>query len=429
MESVRRRGACRWGGRVSRGRHLAEERDDQMNQGSSTSQLESRITSRRFVGATAFTVIGLVLCFVVFVGKPATQPTELPEPRRPLVSVVVATPSDHAISVRTQGTVEPLREVGLVAQVSGKVESVSDQFLEGKFFREGDILLELEKADYEFAIARARAQEAAAAQRVAEERGRNLQAQREWRDLGASEANDLFLRKPQLRAAEAALVAAQADVAAAELALARTTVRAPFDGRLERKVVDLGQFVAPGTVLAQVYATDRVEVHLPISDSQLALLDLPMFETESDRYPAVTLSASVGGERWSWDGQISRIQASIDRNSRVTYAIAEVKNPFAGGAEGRPPLIPGLFVQATVNGKPIEQTVELPATALRGDNTILWVNDNSRLERLTVELVRRDLDRVWVRGIAAGFQVVAEQSSLLAAGAAVEIVGAQNDRG
>ena len=113
------------------------------------------------------------------------------------------------------------------------MESVSDRFLDGRFFKVGDILLQLEQADYEFAIARARAQEAAAAQRVAEERGRNLQAQREWRELGTSEANDLFLRKPQLRAAEASLAAAQADVAAAELALERTTVRAPFDGRLE----------------------------------------------------------------------------------------------------------------------------------------------------------------------------------------------------
>ena len=91
-------------------------------------------------------------------------------------------------------------------------------------FQQGIFCWSSEKADYEFAIARARAQEAASAQRVAEERGRNLQAQREWRDLGTTEANDLFLRKPQLRAAEASLAAAQADVAAAELALERTTV-------------------------------------------------------------------------------------------------------------------------------------------------------------------------------------------------------------
>ena len=389
----------------------------------------SRFTRRRMLGSAAFTAVGLVVCFLVLVGKPATQPTQFPEPRRPLVDVIVAAPSDHSISVRTQGTVEPVRRVGLVAQVSGKVESVSDRFLDGRFFSAGDILLELEKADYEFAIARARAQEAASAQRVAEERGRNLQAQREWRDLGTTEANDLFLRKPQLRAAEASLAAAQADVAAAELALERTTVRAPFDGRLEKKSVDLGQFVAPGTVLAQIYATDRVEVHLPISDSQLALLELPLFETAVETYPEVTLSARFGGERWQWQGQIARVEASIDRDSRVTFAIAEVANPFGHTDSQRPPLTPGLFVEASITGKPIQQSVELPATALRGDNTVLLVNENSRLERFPVELLRREQDRVWVRGIEAGSHVVAEQSSLLAAGAAIEVASMRSSDG
>ena len=389
----------------------------------------SRFTRRRLFGSAAFTVAGLAFCFLVLVGKPATQPTQFPEPRRPLVDIITALPSDHSITVRTQGTVEPVRRVGLVAQVSGKVEAVSELFLDGRFFKAGDTLLELEKADYEFAIARALAQEAAAAQRVAEERGRNLQAQREWRDLGTAEANDLFLRKPQLHAAEASLAAAQADVAAAELSLDRTTVRAPFDGRIESKSVDIGQFVAPGTVLAQIYATDRVEVHLPISESQLALLELPLFETAATAYPEVTLSARFGGERWQWQGQISRVEASIDRDSRVTFAIAEVSNPFGESNSERPPLTPGLFVEASIAGKPIQQSVELPATALRGDNTVLLVNENSRLDRLPVELLRRERDRVWVRGIAAGQSVVAEQSSLLAAGAAIEVAGVRDGNG
>lgn len=389
----------------------------------------SRFSRRRLLGSAVFTTAGLTVCFLVLVGKPQTQPTQFPEPRRPLVDVILAAPAEHSISVRTQGTVEPVRRVGLVAQVSGKVEAVSDWFLDGRFFKAGDILLELEKADYEFAIARARAQEAAAAQRVAEERGRNLQAQREWRDLGTSEANDLFLRKPQLRAAEASLAAAQADVAAAELALERTTVRAPFDGRLEKKSVDLGQFVAPGSVLAQIYAIDRVEVHLPISDSQLALLELPLFEAAVETYPEVTLSARFGGERWYWQGKIARVEASIDRDSRVTFAIAEVNEPFGDNGTQRPPLTPGLFVEASISGKPIQQSVELPATALRGDNTVLLVNENSRLERLPIELLRREQDRVWVRGIDAGMQVVAEQSSVLAAGAAIEVAETRTPSG
>ncbi len=107
----------------------------------------SRFSRRRLLGSAAFTTAGLAVCFLVLVGKPQTQPTQFPEPRRPLVDVILAAPADHSISVRTQGTVEPVRRVGLVAQVSGKVESVSDRFLGGRFFRAGDILLQLEQAD------------------------------------------------------------------------------------------------------------------------------------------------------------------------------------------------------------------------------------------------------------------------------------------
>ena len=381
----------------------------------------ARFARRRLVGSVAFTITGLVICFWVLVGKPETESSQQLEPRRPLVNVMIAVPAEHAIWVRTQGTVEPVTRVSLISQVSGKVETVSDAFLAGKFFKQGDALLQLEKADYDFAISRATAQEAAAAQRLAEERGRNLQAKREWRDLGSSDANDLFLREPQLYAAETALEAARADVAAAQLALARTTVKAPFDGRLEKKSVDVGQFVAPGAVLAQIYATDRVEVLLPISESQLALLDLPLFETSIDTYPDVTLTARFGGESWQWQGQITRVQASIDRGSRATFAIAEVNDPFSERVEGRPPLIPGLFVEAKIRGKPIQQSIELPATALRGDNTVLRLETGDRLERLPVELLRREQERVWVRGIAAGERIVLEQSSLLSSGTAVEV--------
>ena len=160
---------------------------------------------------------------------------------------------------------------------------------------------------------------------------------------------------------------------------------------------------------------------MPISDSQLALLELPLFDTASEAYPEVVLSARFGGERWQWQGQIARVEASIDRDSRVTFAIAEVSDPFVSSGSRRPPLTPGLFVEASISGKPIQQAVELPATALRGDNTVLWVNENSRLERLSVELLRREQDRVWVRGVAAGVQIVAEQSSLLASGSAIEV--------
>lgn len=379
-----------------------------------------RLTLRKFFIAALITGGGLLLAGLVLTGKSKPVANVTPEPLRPVVSILHAQPSAISLAVNTQGTVEARRRISLVAEVSGKVEKVSQQFEEGAFFNEGDILLRLEQADYEFAIARAQSQVAAAEQRLAEERGRNRQAKREWRELGTVEANALFLRQPQMKAAEAALLAAKADVSAAELALTRTEIRAPFSGRIETKRVDLGQYIAPGTAVAEIYATDIVDVALPLNDSQLAALKLPM-NANVDLGSPVTLSTDFGGREWQWQAKIRRVQAVVDRQSRTVNAIAEVLEPFESQASGRPPLTPGMFVRAEIPTPPMPNLVQLPASALRSDNTVLLVGDGDKLIRQSVIVQRRTEEWAWVAGLKEGSRIVRAQTGLLIAGLKVEV--------
>ncbi len=370
--------------------------------------------------------VGLGLAWLLLTGKPKPQPEAPAEPLRPVVAVTVAQPSAQVLEITTQGTVEPLRRINVVAQVAGKVASVAPAFEAGRFFSVGDILLQIEQADYQFAIARARSSVAAAQQRLAEERGRNRQAKREWRDLGTDEANSLFLREPQMASAEAALEAAEADLAAANLALERTTLRAPFDGRVETKRVDVGGYVAPGAVLGEIYATDVVQVRLPLTDRQLTGVGLSMHADATLAHPIV-LTARFGEEEWQWRAVIRRLEAVVDRQSRVVRAIAEVEQPFhastddTGGVDGRPPLTPGMFVQAAIPGRAQLDVVVLPAAALRADNSVLCVDTNDRLRRQPVQVLQRTNDRAWVRGLATGDRVVSEQSGVLVSGMLVTV--------
>ena len=218
----------------------------------------ARLSLRKLAIAALATFIGLVATWVVLTAKAEPQAGAPPERPAPMVEVMTAAPAEHQLRVRTQGTIRAKTQVELAAQVAGKVINVSQNFADGGFFQAGDTLLTIERDDYEFALARTEAALAQAEQRLAEERGRSRQAEREWRELGSTEANDLFLRKPQLRAAELSVSAAQADVAASKLALDRTIVRAPFDGRVLQKRADVGQFVGNGTPLAQVYAIEAL---------------------------------------------------------------------------------------------------------------------------------------------------------------------------
>ncbi|MDG1827589.1 MAG: efflux RND transporter periplasmic adaptor subunit [Luminiphilus sp.] len=381
-----------------------------------------RLTVKKFLIAALLTGSGLLVSGLVLTGKPAPVANVPPEPLRPVVSVLRAQPSEISLAVNTQGTVEARRRINLVAEVAGKVSTVSERFEEGAFFDQGDVLLQLEQADYEFAIARAQSQVAAAEQRLAEERGRNRQAKREWRELGTVEANALFLRQPQMKAAEAALKASVADLSAAQLALSRTEIRAPFSGRIESKRADLGQYIAPGAAVAEIYATDIVDVALPLNDSQLAALKLPMNANVALGIPVI-LSTAFGGRQWQWQAQIRRVQAVVDRQSRTVNAIAEVLQPFESEISGRPPLTPGMFVRAEIPTPPIPNLVQLPASALRSDNTVLVVGTGEKLVRQPVAVQRRTEQWAWVSGLTEGSRIVRAQTGLLVVGLTVEVAG------
>lgn len=388
----------------------------------------SRNWRRQAASTLLVLVVGLGLAYLLLVGKPRPEPRPAPELAPPVVDVISARPARRSIAAHTQGTVRPLRQVSVVSRVAGRVESVAENFAEGGFFRADQELVKVEDVDYGFAIARAESQVAAARQLVAEERGRALQAKREWRDLGSKAANALFLREPQLAAAEASLAAAEADLAAARLDFRRTRISLPFNGRISRKQVDVGQYVTPGTVVAEVYSTDAVQVRLPITDRQVALLDLPLtYQDENDGQdgtePAtvpVTLEARFGNRPWQWQGNIVRTDASIDVDSRVVYAVAEVREPFArqSGSE-RPPLSPGLFVQATIAGRELPQVTLLPRSALRSDDTVLLVDSSERTVARAVRVLQGNPRQVWVQGLGRGDRVVVREPAALSAGTRV----------
>ena len=360
-------------------------------------------------------IIGVAMISALALLKPKTQ--REPRAAKPLlvVEVIVASPAPLKVSISSQGTVAPKRQIDLVSQVSGKIVAVADNYANGGFFQAEGKLVQIEAADYEFAVVRAKAQVARAEEQVALEQGRSRQAKREWRDLGDKTANKLFLRQPQLNAAKASLDSAQADLQKAELDLARTDISAPFQGRIRNTVVDLGQYVRPGERVAKVYSTDVVEVRLPLSDREAMLVNLPVnFEdSQAVNYPAVTLRSRVGDISYEWLGKIVRTDASIDVQSRMTFAVAEVRNPFkADIGDDRPPLNIGLFVEADIEGRVIENALRLPKELVYRGREVLVLNDDNQINFQTISVLRSNATSVVAVGIAAGTRIVATRISL-----------------
>ncbi|MFL0796298.1 MAG: efflux RND transporter periplasmic adaptor subunit [Cellvibrionaceae bacterium] len=359
---------------------------------------------------SAFLVIllGLVLAVMVVILKPRPKPKALMEPSYPVVRVLPARYSDAPVWVKSQGSVKPKREIDVVAQVSGRVVSVSEQFAEGGLFTADQALLAIDPRDYQYALLRAQSQVKDAEKTVAEEKARARQAKREWRDLGSVEANDLFLRKPQLAAAQARLEAARADRDQAKLNVARTRVNVPFQGRVLNTAVNLGQFVNMGSKVARVYSTDVAEIRLPLSDSEAMLVGLPI---QGDEALPVELIATVAGEKRTWQARLVRGDTSMDTQTRQFFVVAEVESPVAKG------LPMGLFVEARIQGRKLQDIVTLPRTALYQRDKVLRIGAEETLQALQVQVLAINEKHIQIRGaIQPGDKVVARVTNNLIPG-------------
>lgn len=337
-------------------------------------------------------IVGVLGVTSVIALKPEAEKTE--EPRSGLN--VFAEPireESLTLSVEAQGEVRPKREIVVAPQISGRVSFVSPDFTDGGFITRGQVLVRLEAADYELGVVRARSAVAGARQRLARERAESELALQDLEDLGLTDVSPLARREPQLAEAQAALDAAEAQLMEAELALSRTAVIAPFDGRVRERTVDIGQFTGAGQTLGRIFATDAVEVALPLKDADLGLLGLPIAFAADDRQPGprVTFSAVVAGQTRSWQGEVVRTGAAINSQTRQISVFAELRDPFGEGADEGVPMAPGLFVNARIEGETLDRVLVAPRAALRGEDR-LFIGDPStgRLSIRTADIVFTD---------------------------------------
>ena len=345
--------------------------------------INANVPKKNFVGRLiAFLIpIGIILFFVfAFIGLKSMKPEPKIKKRRSPVLAVMATQAvldTVQLSVTVQGETRPRTEIDLVPEVAGKITHVSSKFIGGGLFKKGDILYRIEDADYQVAIVRADAAVARAQQVLVRERAESEIARQDWADLGQGTASDLTLRKPQLLEAQANLQSAQADLDNARLRQARTAVKAPFNGRVREKFADLGQYVGPGARLGRIFSTDVAEIRLALNDADLARLDLPIAYVAKSRKsaPKVRLSTIVAGQLREWDGHIMRTDSTYDTQTRSLYAIAEVRDPYGkGAAKGGYPLAPGLFVDAQIVGKTLQDVIVIPRDGLRPENKVYVVD-------------------------------------------------------
>ena len=337
-----------------------------------------------------------------------TAPVEKIQERVERLEVITAKKMDVFPTVNTQAVVESSLNINIKSQVSGQVVYTSPRFESGGIFDTGEVIMRIDPSDYELALIQAEVNVAKAQQTLSVELEQTDLAKIDWEKYGQGEATDLVLRIPQLREAEAGLKGAQANYDTQRIRLERTAIKAPFPLMIDQKQVDLGQIVSVNQDLVKVFGTEEAEIRMPLSQKQLDLLNvrnvgiLPEEKVLNVKVRDLTREDGV-----VWDAQILRLDGSVDRKSRVYYAVATIYDPINIKYEKEtPPLLPCVFVNLEFFGPKISNVFKVPAMAMRDDDNIFIYADNKLITK-RVEILDRDQSFITIKsGINEGDYIV-----------------------
>ncbi len=387
-------------------------------------------------------VIGAVVLATFLVSLAPEPERRVPPSQIPYVETARIVAGSGSIPVYGAGTVRPSAEIDVAPQVGGRVVWVDPGFVSGGRVAAGQTLFRIEEADYQY---RVREAEAAVADRKvafleAQEDAAIAQSEyerysgRPGAAASLGPASRLTLREPQLEAAEAALKREEARLAEAKLALARTRIKAPFNGFVREESVALGQLAAPGEPVGRLFAADAVEVVVSLSDADAALI--PGLWATAERAVAARVIADYGGVDYIWQGHVDRAEASLDEGTRTIDVIVRVPDPFtagepleaAGGLLSHPPLLVGKFAEVAIEGLAPSDYFQVRRAALQPGNEIWAVGRDGTVRIVPVRVLQRGNDEVFVTGalnrgeaaIISGLQFATSGMAVRTAGAAAQ---------
>lgn len=343
-------------------------------------------------------ILGGCLLFAFYLVRTPTEVSET-SPEVIPVSVRVAEVQYESVQlvVESQGKVQAAQQVSLSAAVAGPVAWISPDLEAGGYVEQGQPLLRLETSDFEIALARAEAtlQQARA---EAQHSGQELERLREVAERRLASESQLQNAQRQAQVDRGRLADAEANYRQAQLDLERAEMVAPFNAVVQLREVEVGQYINRAQSIAVLYGADVVEVRVPLAIRQLGYLNVPLAsrgEIPAEQAPDVTLTGIYGGAEQQWQGKLVRNEASIDPNSNTVQTIIRVQQP---SGDGQLPLPVGLYVQAAIEGREVDNLVALPRSVVRNNNQVLVVDAENKMYYRDVEIYRLEENRVLISG-------------------------------
>lgn len=311
----------------------------------------------------------------------------------PVVRVVTIQKQSIQINIHSQGIVKAETKIQLKTEVPGRIIKLSPSFVSGGFFKQGELLAAIDSADYELLIAQARAKVMRAKFQLAEEQAKADQARNEWGISGKRKLSPFGFHLPQVADKQENLLAAKAELKYAEIKKQRTEIRAPFDGRVRSMSTGVGEYVDEDSILGVIYSTDLAEVRLPVSVHELAFIDIPDSNEIVD-FPDVSLSALLRGRKQTWQAKVVRSEGIFNEETGMMMLVVQFPGPYQLSETKTTSILPmGLFVEAEIKGRLLDNLISLPASVVINNNQVAIVDKENRIAFRQVEVLHKDQQR------------------------------------
>ena len=362
---------------------------------------------------------------VIHLTEPKAQRISASKRTAMLVEVTQGERGTFQPEILVMGTVRPEKEIILSPRVGGEIVSISESFTPGGFVEEGEVLLQIDPADYEVILLQRESELLQASADLELELGRQDLAQKDYKKLEgtiSTEYKSLVLRTPQLNIARARVESAEAAVRRARLDLERTRVRAPFAAHIINREANVGSQVSAGEPLGELVGVRHYWVEAAVPVSSLRWIDFT-----GDRVPAGPAVQVRNRVAWPEDtfreGNVHRLIGELEDQTRLARVLLTVADPLSHEPEsaGLPPLMVGSFVEARIAGIPIEDVIRIDRDYVRKDDTI-WIDDAGVLRIRDLDIVFRDDKFAYVRsGLSSEDLVITTNLATVFDGAALRL--------
>lgn len=371
-------------------------------------------------------LVSAVITFFLFMTEPEAQREGATKKTAMLVDVVKVSSGDFTPTVVATGIVQAAKDIILSPQVGGQVQRISENFIPGSFVKKGEVLLQINPADYRNTLLLRMSDLELARSNLSIEMGRQDVARKDFELIGqemSDENQALVLREPQLESEKANVASAEAAVNQAQLNLQRTTIRAPFDAHIISRNTNVGAQLSPGAEIGRLVGMDEYWVVANVPMGKVNWL------TFSDNNSRTASTVKIYSNNWSGrqhrEGKLFRLVGALDTQTRLARVLISVPDPLVRKAsmDTLPPLMIGAFVESHIQAREIQDVVRLNRDHLRQGGTV-WVMEKGKLQIRKVEIVFQDADYAYIsKGLSDNDQVVTTDLSTVVEGSELRTQG------